>query len=123
MFADLNRRGIALALETGFLDSSDACGRGVEGFGGQRAVSVVRFIKSSGGVLRYIAMDEPAYFGSLSTQKNACRWTMQQVAANLAKNLRDAKAEFPDLIIGATEPMPVGNVPGWIDRYLEWTTA
>lgn len=123
IFAELNRRGIALGLEFGLLTQSDTCGRGVEGFGGPAALGAARRIKANGGVLRYVAMDEPFYFGSLYTQKTACRWSAQQVAADAVQNLKAFQSEFPDVIIGDIEPVPAQNIPGWLDRYSEWMDA
>lgn len=116
MFSDLDRRGIALALETGFMHSSAACGQGVEGFGGASAVKAVQRIKSLGGKLRYIAMDEPFFYGGIYAQKNACKWSMEQVAKDIAPEIRAVRKEFPDVIIGDIEPLP-GEVPGWIESY------
>src|SRR5262249_20344407 len=81
-FSGLQRRGIKLALEWGMLNRSDTCGRGVEGFGGESTLNTVRRIQRLGGDLRYIAMDEPIFFGTLYKGANACRWTVEEMARN-----------------------------------------
>jgi hypothetical protein len=116
MFADLNRRHIALALEYGVLSASATCGIGVEGFGGGTLVSAARRIARNGGRLRYLAMDEPIFFSTLYTGANACQWTVDHMAANAAANLRALLQEFPDVLIGDIEPMPV-SAAGWLDQY------
>ncbi len=122
VFADLDRRGIELALEYGVLGDTDACGRGVEGFGGRALVSAARRIAALGGTLRYVAMDEPFYFGSLYDGANACRWSPQQVAADAAVSLRALKAEFPLVEVGDIEPLPIAGTD-WLTRYTTMVDA
>src|SRR5438093_7776661 len=60
----LKRRKIALALEDGALEPDAGCGSGIEGFGGvPEAQRVVQRIADAGGTLRYVAFDEPYYYG------------------------------------------------------------
>jgi hypothetical protein len=115
-FADLNRRGIALALEAGALTASSECGRGVEGQGGEGLLKLALRIKQNGGILRYVAMDEPIFFWTLYTGKNACHETVDQMVANAAVNLRALRAQFPDTLIGDIEPLPV-SAPNWLPQY------
>ena len=123
MFSNLKRRNIALALEYGVLSESDACGRGVEGFGGGSLLRAARRIATNGGSLRYLAMDEPIFFSTLYTGNNACRWNVQQMASNAAVNIRALKSEFPDVIVGDIEPVPAPNSPDWLDRYRDGMDA
>jgi uncharacterized protein (TIGR03437 family) len=115
-FSDLNRRGIALALEAGAITASSQCGIGVEAQGGQDLVNLALKIQKNGGNLRYLAMDEPIYFFTLYTGSNACQWTVDQMAANVAANLRALRAQFPNVIIGDIEPFPVA-APNWLAQY------
>jgi hypothetical protein len=69
--ADLNRRHIAVALETGVMNigpksTNPPCGGFglVEGYGTPAAaINVSQKIKKAGGVIRYIAVDEPLWYG------------------------------------------------------------
>jgi uncharacterized protein (TIGR03437 family) len=117
-FADLNRRGIALALEYGVLTASSQCGMGVEGFGGPSLplLNAALRIQKNGGTLRYVGMDEPIYFSTLYTGTNACQWTVDQMAANAAVNIRALLAQFPNVIIGDIEPFPV-SPSNWLPQY------
>ena len=115
-FADLNRRGIALALEFGVLTASSQCGIGVEGFGGQSLLNYAQRIQRDGGTLRYLAMDEPIYFSTLDTGTNACQWTVDQMAASAAVNIRALLAQFPNVIVGDIEPFPV-SASNWLPQY------
>ena len=80
VIADLNRRGLAIAIETGPLDP-DGCGEGVEGFAGvQSSLQMVRAIKSAGGMLHFIGLDEPYFYGHFYDGANACHWSAEKIA-------------------------------------------
>jgi hypothetical protein len=59
VFADLERRGIDVAMEWGPL-TPEGCGAGIEGFDGASALQMANKIKRLGGKLKYIAMEAPA---------------------------------------------------------------
>lgn len=75
VIADLNRRGIALAMEAGPLEPTATCGEGIEGFGGGVRIGIrdASRIKASGGTLSFVALDEPFAFASLYEGPNACQ--------------------------------------------------
>lgn len=115
-FAYLNRHGIALALEMGVLTPSSQCGNAVEGFAGPELLSVVKRVQKNGGNLRYIAMDEPTYFATIYAGPNGCHWTVDQMAANAALDIRAVQAELPNVIFGDIEPFPDSD-PTSIPQY------
>jgi len=115
-FADLKRRGIALALEFGAMSDGPACGR-VEGYGGQGLLAAARRIQKNGGVLSYLAMDEPLYFGSIYDGKTACHWTPEQAAASAVPNLKALRTVFPQVKIGDIEPVGEPTLEITTDRY------
>lgn len=121
-FADLKRRGIALALEYGVITATARCGYDVEGWGGEKLVAVVRRIAADGGMLRYLAMDEPQYFFTLYAGPNACRWTPGEMAANAAVNVKALLAAFPGIEIGDVEPAGFSD-PAYVERYREGIEA
>jgi hypothetical protein len=70
-----------------------------------------------------VALDEPYYFAHLYDGPNACRWSVDEVAAGV-RAFRDVmRAEWPAVLIGDTEPMPPGVTPdglaAWLDAYRE----
>jgi len=121
--ADLNRRGLAIAVETGPLDP-DGCGEGIEGFATVEAsLRMARAIQSAGGTLHLIALDEPYFFGHFYDGPNACHWSAEKIAAEVDEFIREVRKIFPDVIVGDTEPLagPAGSQEynDWLDTYFE----
>ena len=122
MISDLNRRGIAIALETGPLTETTTCGSGVEGFGGpEEGVGFVLRIKAAGGVVRFVDLDEPFFYGSLYSGPNACHWSREEIARQVATFVQAIKRVFPDVVVGDVEPLPtgmqVGDLKEWVSTY------
>src|SRR5215472_9484917 len=130
MFADLRRRHIALALEFGPL-LVGTCGSGSEGFRGDRGLQTAQRIHDLGGVLQYIAFDEPYFFGAIADGPNACHYTPDEVAGNAKQSVDALRTAFPDLVVGDIEVVPAGApvVPGgttdtsWLEGYQRWIDA
>ena len=123
---DLNRRGIALAIES--LAQSDAvapqCGQGVEGYGHPKEVALIAAkIKRAGGTLGYLAMDEPLFFGHYYDGSGACHSTITNVAERVADVLAEYKKVFPNVVIGDIEPAGAFRRPEWAGDYHRWTAA
>jgi hypothetical protein len=129
MFADLRRRHIALALEFGPLLVT-TCGGG-EGFRDDRGLQTAQRIHDLGGVLQYIAFDEPYFFGAIADGTNACHYTPDEVAANAKQSVDTLRTVFPDLVVGDIEVIPAdatvvsGGTPDtrWLDGYQRWVDA
>jgi hypothetical protein len=130
VFADLKRRHIALAMEAGLAtarqDSSghQACGANVEGITTPNATRVIaERIKKNGGELRYVAMDEPLWYGHHFSGTNACHFTLSELAGTIAPNVAVLREMFPSVEIGDVEPVGAAkNVPpDWVDEIAQWT--
>jgi hypothetical protein len=123
VFSFLNQHKISLAIEFGPLLPT-TCGSG-EGFGTQGGAQYTADrIKKNGGTLKYVAMDEPLFFGSINNAPGACQWTPAQVANNAVTSLNVLKNNFPGLIIGDIEPVPAnGLAADWVQRYAAWMDA
>lgn len=117
---DLKRRKISIAVETGPLDIPPECGQGVEGFAGGEGLATASRIKAAGGALRYVAFDEPFFYGALYTGPNACRWDTSRVAQAVALYVRRIRTVFPSVKFGDTEPLTTG---AHVERYKEWVDA
>lgn len=126
VITDLNRRGIALAVEMGPLEPDSTCGQGIEGFAGiQAGVNIARRIKNAGGTLKFVSFDEPFAFASLYDGPNACRWSAEKVAQEVLKYIQAVRKVFPDVVFGDTEPLwsgvGVDEFKRWIDIYEDIT--
>ena len=103
---DLEKRGIALAVEAGPLNAPSNCGQGIEGFAGtQEGLSITRRLKNAGGELSLIALDEPYFYAHFYDGPNACKWDAEKVAAEVGKYIEAVRQVFPDVKIGDTEPL------------------
>lgn len=119
--AALKARGIAIAIEIGPLTAA-GCGEGVEGFndGSATTLRLIHRVTAAGGTVRYVAMDEPYYFGSLYEGENACRWSTAKVAQKVARYVREVKAVYPSVSIGDIEPL-AGTATA--EQYQAWMAA
>jgi len=123
IFAELEHRHIALAMETGILTASARCGNGVEGYGGNGVAKLAARIARLGGDLAFIVMDEPAFYGHHFSGANTCHDDLPDIARDAAMNLAAVKAVFPQLRTGDGEP--IGPSPGdsMIQEYARWADA
>ncbi len=119
--AALEARDIAIAIEAGPLIAT-TCGERVEGFAGgaPEALRLIRRVVAAGGTVRYLAMDEPYFFGSLYDGPNACAWSAAKVAAEVARFVRGVKAAYPSIVVGDIETLAG---PATAERYEAWMAA
>jgi hypothetical protein len=122
VFADLARRGIALAVQWGPLSVTN-CGSGVEGFEGNTALNMAQRLQTLGGTLQYLELDEQFYDANIYSGQNACQWTPQQIATNAAQNIALIRTVFPNVIVGEAEPIAPPGASDWLQRYAAWFDA
>lgn len=119
IFAGLRQRHIALAIELGVLVNSEACGKGTEGFGSPPAVeTVAKRIKSLGGELDYVVMDEPVTWGHAKQGKNKlgyayCQYDVDQLAEQVSVKAAILKRYFPNIRIGEIDAVN-SRLPGLV---------
>jgi hypothetical protein len=130
--SDLNRRGIAIALETGVINVAHNPALGCGGMGnveGYRTVEVAeqlaRKIKAAHGVLKYLVMSAPFYYGHFYQGRPprglGCHSTVQEVMALSKPTLSVYLREFPGIMIGEVEPTSyIDGEPGWQIDLQEW---
>jgi hypothetical protein len=118
----LKQHHIALAVPLGFV-SSDSCGQGVEGIGTARGQRVYpREMKKRGIDLDYVVMDEPLFYGHDYNGNNACHYSIEQVAASVADNVRMIRSYYPNVQFVLVEPEQslagdVGELSRFLDLY------
>lgn len=128
-FASLREDHIALAVGIGMLTWSEQCGKHVEGYvPAGSSTYVANRIKSLGGELAYVAIDEALWFGRWYSGANACHSSIEAIAADVAANFRDYKTVFPNVRLGDVEPFgppPGGDRPGasWVNTTQAWIDA
>ena len=116
----LQRHRMALGVDGNLqTPGKDECGLGIEGYDppGSAKLLAAR-IKSLGGELRYIAMDEPLWFGHIAKSywlpnHGACRDTIEGVAANVAAVVSEVRQVFPNVEVGDIEYLPPGDDVEW----------
>ena len=130
--SDLNRRGIALALETGVINVAHNPASGCGGMGnveGYRTVEVAeqlaQKIKAAHGELKYLVMSAPFFFGHFYQGRPprglGCHSTVQEVMALSKPTLSVYLHEFPGIVIGEVEPTSyIDGEPGWQIDMQEW---
>jgi hypothetical protein len=118
----LNAHNIALAIEQPSLTWTGKCGNGIEGFTNNapaNTLQAARRIRTAGGKLRFIAMDEPFTYGSAFVSPTGCGIPVEKVAQDVNDYIKAVNSEFPDIIIGDIEWAGVGveNVKGFLESY------
>jgi hypothetical protein len=125
---DLARRGIGLGLATGGLTATDTYGKGVEGFGGPKSLTRIERIKSLGGDLGYINLDEPYTFGCRYNGPNAAHLKPEEVAHEIAEFIAKVHAIFPKAVVGDAEAIGFSgigpaDIEQWLTTYRDVTGA
>jgi hypothetical protein len=127
----LNQHHIAVALALLAQDNTARpgapanCGANVEGYDSpQETARIAEKLKRAGINLRYIAMDEPLWFGHYYNGKNACRSSIDNVAERVAANLAAYQKLFPGITIVDGEPIPsLTDQPQWQSDLGQWLAA
>jgi hypothetical protein len=129
VIGDLKRRGIKIAVQGTPLVASKKCGLGIEGYGPPDDIlNMSKRLKSLGGEIDYVSMDEPLWFGHRSNGppgSTPCHSTIPEIAQQTAVKMRSLRTIFPDAKIGDIEPMgiPAEFAEAWKNDLKEWMDA
>src|SRR5450631_4301158 len=130
--SDLNRRHIPIALEVGVMNigpkaTNPPCGGLglVEGYGIPKVARANSDkIKRAGGTIQFIAMDEPLWFGHYFKGKPGgqpgCQSSIDQILDLIKAPLAVYQEEFPNIVIGDTEPTDIAEQYRWKDDVSAW---
>jgi hypothetical protein len=104
VISGLRERNIALALESGLLAASIDCPKRDEAhISGKEVAFMLDRIRTLGGVLRYVAVDEPVTYGRRPRKDGSCAESLEEIAQQLAPNISLVRSFFPDAQIGTNE--------------------
>ena len=122
MIDALKARQIRIAIDWYALQPVDGCGVDVNGFGtgADGLLRVLHQIRSLGGTVDYVSINEPFSGGVLWDGPNACHWSVATVARKVAAQVARVRAEFPGIEFGLIEGY---NGPPWIDYVKQWISA
>jgi len=111
--ADLKRRQIAIAVEIGAIDIiPGSCPDKIqEGYATlPEAQKVIDMIKTAGGEIKYLNMDELLNYGHFfehSSAKTGCQLPVSEIVSRSGAILNLFKQAFPNIVIGETEPTAI----------------
>jgi len=122
MIDALKARQIRIAIDWYALQPANGCGVDVNGFGtgADGLLRDLRQIRSLGGTVDYVSINEPFSGGVLWDGPNACHWSVATVARKVAAQVARVRAEFPGIEFGLIEGY---NGPPWIDYVKQWISA
>jgi hypothetical protein len=130
---DLNRRGIAIGLEAGVMNigprsTNPPCGGFglVEGYGIPAvAANIARRIQKAGGAIKYLAMDEPLWYGHYYKGRPGaqpgCQSSLDDIIKLIGPTLKAYTDVFPDMVVGEVEPTDVAEQPNWQADLSAWS--
>lgn len=123
IFDGLQQRHITLAIEAGMLTSKTLCGK-IEGYCGEQIGKAIARIKSLGGILGYVAMDEPLWFGHVSSLRGALHTPLADLATDVANQVAVVHQYFPNAQIGDIEPVGNAAAPAdYVSEITQWAEA
>lgn len=126
----LTGRHIALAVDGGGVTMDNAaptpgeCGFGVEGMirPGRSAIAFKR-LKQLGIQVAYVTLDEPLTYGHYYNRKNACRYSLQEVAHRVASDVAEIRQVYPDVRIVDVEAPQITTAAQWNADFPTWLKA
>lgn len=128
--AFLKERRIALAVSIAafLLDNPNPvageCGFGIEGSNRVgRNASDFRRLKQLGIEVRYLAMDEPLTFEHYYSKKNACHYSIDEVARRVAAAIAEIKQSYPDVRVVDEEAPSITTAVQWNADFPQWLEA
>ena len=122
---DLDRRGLAVALEARTLIPTNGCGVGSDGFAQPserlRALRRLETAGATGRLLRFDAFDRPFAFGHTEEGPSGCGWSGPKIARQVAAYVKDVRSTFPDMQFGDVEPLDgtttIEELEAWITTF------
>lgn len=123
IFSFLAAHGIKLALGVGMVARTRPCSEGTEGIEHPgEPLRIATRIAKLGGHLDSLVMDEPLFFAHEYSIPGTCRFSVEEVARNVAQNVQAVRSVFPRIQIGDVEPI-MSFSQAWQGTLTDWVTA
>jgi hypothetical protein len=125
MIAGLRQAGVKLAVE-GLATpiGDDGCGRGIEGFSKSGSMAkILQRVKSLGGEVSYVALDEPFWYGSHFRGYRACSYDLRRLAGLISLEIKYMRDVFPNIKVGVIEPVRIDSRNRDIVYIKNWLTS
>lgn len=121
---------MSIEIEAPSLQATADCGTNVEGYApyGQSlqtfTLAYLQRLKAVAADVAFVKVDEPYYFGSVSTEPGACVWPVEQVAAEVAQFAQLVHTVYPNAEVGDTEPIiAAAYAPDVLTALAQWHAA
>jgi hypothetical protein len=120
IFSFLHDHNVALGVTFGMVPAR-SCGDGVEGTAHRPDENTLtaRRLKRLGADVKYIVMDEPLTFGHFFHGKNACAYTMEELAAGIAGEINKVRDVFPNIPVVDVEAGSGVGTPAELGQWLD----
>jgi hypothetical protein len=119
--ADIQRRGLGIGFEMAPLQQTEECPHTIEGFGDPlwAATFVVTRIQQADGRANYAFLEHPYDAVAYSNAPEACRYSPERTAQDVALFVHSVRSVFPEIRIGAIETADhsVEAVRLWVEAY------
>jgi hypothetical protein len=121
----LQANNIKLAVGVGILPANkNVCGNGVEGMIWPNEANLIASqLYQLGAQVDYFILDEPLTHGTISNVPNACHYTVQQNAQQLAYSIKQVRKYYPTAKFVDAE-IPTGiPLSTWLATLADWVPA
>ncbi len=125
----LENHHIALAVSIGAVQMDNAertsgeCGGG-EGYTRPNRNNIIfNRLKRSGLNVQYVALDEPLTYGHQVDRKNACGFSIEEVAKRVAASISEIRKFYPDVKFVDYESGTVVPANQWLPEFQTWLKA
>jgi hypothetical protein len=119
-----HRMTVGVGIQPVATTPADKCGH-TEGYDDvAHVVAVVNKLKRNGLIPKYIATDEPLWFGHYATGAQECQFPVEEVAQRTAVTVRKYIEAFPEVIVG--DIAPIGSLTlesDWKEAYETFKTT
>jgi len=120
IFSFLRDHNVALGVTFGMVPARN-CGDGVEGTAHRPDENTLtaRRLKKLDADVKYIVMDEPLTFGHYFHGRNACGYSMEELAAGIAGEINKVRGVYPNIPVVDVEADSGIGTPAELGQWLD----